>query len=139
MTDYYEEAISSRHSFVVIICDPRYKLKALEFLFNALGGIKSTGYKRVKIYFQHTYSQYQKRAVGLAELERQRLENDVINARGSRSPTPKVEEEELWRVDPLHGQDEYIATLPVQPTATNDEVARWLKEPVISREVTLEA
>ena len=51
ITDYYKEAISSRYSFVIIICDPRYKLKALEFLFDALGGIKSTGYKRVKIHF----------------------------------------------------------------------------------------
>jgi len=66
-------------------------------------------------------------------------ENDAIDARGSQSPTPEVEGEELWRVDPLHGWDEYIATLPIQPIAMNDEVARWLKEPVISREATPEA
>jgi hypothetical protein len=58
MEDYYKEAISSRHSFIAIIYDPRYKLKALEFLFNASGGIKSTGYKRVKGHFQYIYSQY---------------------------------------------------------------------------------
>jgi len=103
ITDYYKEAISSRYSFVAIIYDPRYKLKALEFLFNASGGIESAGYKRAKGHFQHTYSQYQKRTVGLAELERQRLEHDVIDARGSRSPTPVVEGQEAWRVDPLHG------------------------------------
>jgi hypothetical protein len=91
MIDYYKEAISSRHSFVAIICDPRYKLKALEFLFDASGGIESTGYKRAKIHFQYIYSQYQKRAIGLAKLERQRLENDAIEALGSRSPTPEVE------------------------------------------------
>jgi len=51
MEDYYKEAISLRYSFVAIICDPRYKLKALEFLFNALRGIESTGYKRAKGHF----------------------------------------------------------------------------------------
>jgi hypothetical protein len=95
--------------------------------------------KRAKIHFQHTYSQYQKRAVGLAELERQRLENDAIDARGSRSPTPEVEGQEAWRVDPLHGWDEYMANLPTQSTATTDEVARWLKEPLIPRDSTPEA
>jgi hypothetical protein len=137
--EYYKEAISSRYSFVAIICDPRYKLKALEFLFNASSGIESTSYKRAKIHFQHTFSQYQKRAIGLAELERQRLENEAIDALGSRSPTPEVKGEEPWRVDPLHGWDDYIATLPVQPIVTNDEVSRWLKEPVIPRDSTPEA
>jgi hypothetical protein len=51
MTNYYKEAISSRYLFVAIICNPQYKLKALEFLFDALGGIKSTGYKRAKAHF----------------------------------------------------------------------------------------
>jgi hypothetical protein len=49
--EYYKEAISSRYSFIIIIYDPRYKLKVLEFLFNALGGIKSISYKRAKIHF----------------------------------------------------------------------------------------
>jgi len=62
--------------------------------------------------------------MGLAELERQRLENDAIDARGSQSPTPEVEGQEAWRVDPLHGWDEYMANLPTQLTATTDEVAR---------------
>ena len=51
ITDYYKDAISSRHSFVAIICDPRYKLKALEFLFDTSRGIESTSYKRAKIHF----------------------------------------------------------------------------------------
>jgi hypothetical protein len=123
---------------VAIICDPRYKLKALEYLFDASGGAESTGYKRAKGHFQHTYSQYQKRAVGLAELERQRLQNDEIDARGSRSPTPEVEGQEAWRVDPLYGWNEYMAALPTQLTPTSNEVARWLNEPVIPRDLTPE-
>ena len=78
----------------ILLNHPHTHLKALEFLFDASGGIESTGYKRAKGHFQHTYSQYQKRAVGLAELERQRLKDKAINTRGSRSQTPKVEGQE---------------------------------------------
>ena len=50
--------------------------------------------------------------MGLAELDRQRRENDAIDAQGSRSPTPEIEGQEAWRLDPLHGWDEYVASLP---------------------------
>jgi hypothetical protein len=39
-----------RYLFIAIIYNPRYKLKALKFLFNALKGIELTSYKRVKGY-----------------------------------------------------------------------------------------
>jgi len=55
MTDYYKEAISSYYLFVAIICNPRYKLKALDFLFDATRGTESTGYKRAKMHFYYTY------------------------------------------------------------------------------------
>jgi hypothetical protein len=46
---------------------------------------------------------------------------------------------EAWQVDPRHGWDDYMAALPTKSIATNNEVARWLREPVIRRDLTLEA
>jgi hypothetical protein len=49
ITEYCKEAVSSHHLFVAIIYDPRYKLLALEFLFNfnAQGGKTPTGLTKV--------------------------------------------------------------------------------------------
>lgn len=51
MTDYYKAAIGTHHSIVVIICDPRYKLEALAYLFEAKGGVESSAYKVAKDHF----------------------------------------------------------------------------------------
>jgi hypothetical protein len=124
--DYYNKAIATRHSFVAILCDPRYKLAALEFLFDAQGGVTSPGYIKAKAHFQHTFSQYKRREVGLAELERQRVENKAIDARGSRSPIPEIEGQETWRINPIHGWDEYSSSLPIHTVIApiNGEVER---------------
>jgi len=98
--EYYNKAIATRHSFVAILCDPRYKLSALKYLFDAQGEKDAPGYTKAKAHFQHTFSQYNKRAVGLAELERQRLENEALDARGSKSPKPEIKGQEAWRTDP---------------------------------------
>jgi len=139
--EYYNMAIATRHSFVAILCDPRYKLAALEYLFDAQGGRNSPGYIKAKAHFQHTYSQYNKRAVGLAELERQRIENEAINARRSQSPTPEVEGQEGWRINPLYGWDDYSTNLPIRTAIAtiNGEVERWFQEPVIPKNSTPEA
>jgi hypothetical protein len=49
--DYYNKAIMTRYSFVAILYDPRYKLAALEFLFNAQGEVTSPGYIKAKAHF----------------------------------------------------------------------------------------
>jgi hypothetical protein len=49
--EYYRKAITTRHSFVTILCDPRYKLSALEYLFDAQGGKESSGYIKAKAHF----------------------------------------------------------------------------------------
>ena len=111
-------------------------MEALAYLFDAKGGVDSAHYKVAKGRFQHTFSQYRKRAVGLAERERQRKEDEAIDTRGSRSPTPEVDSQESWRTDPLHGWDEHLATLPQASMApSNDEFERWLAEPCLPREI----
>lgn len=71
ITQYYNTAIKSRHSFVAIICDPRFKLASIAYLFKADGGSQSSVYNLAKAHFFTTYSQYQRRADGLALYERQ--------------------------------------------------------------------
>jgi hypothetical protein len=56
LSDYYKKTLTTRHSFVVIICDPRYKLSVLAFMFNAEGGVNSLLYKNGKAHFEHVYS-----------------------------------------------------------------------------------
>jgi hypothetical protein len=68
------------NSFIALLCDPQYKLKSLKFLFDVEGGVNSAGYKTAKAHFQHTFSQYQRCAVGLAEWDRQVKENTDIDA-----------------------------------------------------------
>jgi len=79
--------------------------------------------------------------VGLAELERQRIENEVIDARGSRSPIPEVEGQEGWRINPLYGWGDYTANLPIRTAIAtiNGEVERWFQESVIPKNTTPEA
>jgi hypothetical protein len=94
ISDYYKKAIATRHSFVAIIADPRYKLEALAYLFEADGGVDARDYKLAKNHFQHTFSQYKKRSISLAELVRQQAENDAIDALDSRTPIPEPSNQE---------------------------------------------
>jgi hypothetical protein len=79
-------------------------------MFEAEGGAELVAYKKGKAYFEHIYSQYNWRVIGLAELERIRLENIAINIREARSASPEIEGEEDWRTNPLYGYMEYMAT-----------------------------
>ena len=56
LSDYYKKALTTRYSFVTIICDPRYKLSVLAFMFNVEGGADSPLYKKGKAHFEHVYS-----------------------------------------------------------------------------------
>jgi hypothetical protein len=85
ISNYYKKAIITRHSFVAIIANSRYKLKALAYLFEANGGVNARDYKLVKNHFQHTFSQYKKRSIGLVKLVRQQVKNDAIDALNSRT------------------------------------------------------
>jgi hypothetical protein len=60
-------------------------------MFNIEGGVNSPTYKKGKAHFEHVYSQYNQRAVGLIELERVRLENITIDAREARSESLEIE------------------------------------------------
>ena len=104
LSEYYKKVLITRYSFVIIIYDPWYKLSVLVFIFNTKGGAESVAYKKGKAHFEHVYSQYNRRAVGLAELERIRLENIAIDVREARSASPEIEGEEDWRTNPLYGQ-----------------------------------
>jgi hypothetical protein len=94
LSEYYKKTLATRHSFVAIICDPRYKLSLLAFMFDAEGGIDAPLYKKGKAHFEHVYSQYNRRAIRLAELEQVRLESAAIDAQDSRTPSPEVEGQE---------------------------------------------
>jgi hypothetical protein len=63
-------------------------------MFNIEGGINSPLYKKGKAHFEHVYSQYNRRAIRLAELEQIRLENAAINAQDNRSQSPEVKGQE---------------------------------------------
>ena len=86
--------MATRYSFVATICDPRYKLIGLVYLFKADRGVNSVYYKKAKVYFEHVYSQYSRRAVGLKEFDRLQAANAAIDVRGSRSLSPKIEDRE---------------------------------------------
>ena len=78
-------------------------------MFDTEGGDDSPLYKKGKAHFEHVYSQYNRRAVSLVELERVRLENLAIDAREARLESLEVKGQEDWRTNPLYGFAEYIA------------------------------
>ena len=69
--DYFKKSIAIRHSFIALICDPRYKIEVLEFLFDAEGGANSALYKKGKAHFQYVYSDYSRRVILIKNWERQ--------------------------------------------------------------------
>jgi hypothetical protein len=50
-------------------------------------------YKKAKAHFQHVYSEYKRRAVGITEFNRQEAKNNTINAQESQSSTTEEEED----------------------------------------------
>jgi hypothetical protein len=51
MAGYYKEVIDTRHSTIVIICNPRYKLDLLDFIYIANSRINAPIYKKSKVHF----------------------------------------------------------------------------------------
>ena len=96
LTEYFKKSMNTRHSSFSTICDPRYKLAVLAFLFDAEGGANSPNYKNGKSHFQHVYSQYSQRAGVITEYKRAWAERAVIDTQGSPSPSPEVESREDW-------------------------------------------
>jgi len=110
-------------------------------MFDAEGGIDAPLYKKGKAHFEHVYSQYNRRAIRLAELEQVRLESAAIDAQDSRTLSPEVEGQESWRVNPLHGFAEYMELARIQQPqfmAAATEIERWIREPCLSAESTPE-
>jgi hypothetical protein len=125
--------METRHSFVATICDPRYKLRLFSYLYTADGGVNSTAYKKAKAHFQHVFSDYNKRAVGIKEYERQEAENRRPE---TRTLSPGLDEEDDWRTNPFHGYGDYIDDQHVQQAlpALNSEVERWINQPCLPLE-----
>jgi hypothetical protein len=142
MSDYFKKTMATRHSFVATICDPRFKFSVLAWLFEADEGEDSIQYKKGKAHFEHVYSAYKTRSVGLVERERIRAENaaiDAAEAREIRSVSPELEGEEDWRVNLFYSYADHMARqqrLPPGPIQT--EIQRWHTEPVIDPESTPE-
>jgi len=92
--------MSTRHSFVAIICDPRYKLKLLLYCFEADGGEQSTQYKKEKAHMENIYSRYQQHVV--AKAERVRIQEEDL------AHQPEEEDEDAWIHDPFYGYTEHV-------------------------------
>jgi hypothetical protein len=61
--DYFKKSITIRYSFITLICDLRYKIEVLEFLFDAESRANSALYKKEKAHFQYVYSDYNRRTI----------------------------------------------------------------------------
>ena len=113
-------------------------MEVLEFLFDAEGGARSSSYKKGKQHFQHVYSDYSRRAALIKNFHRIEAENKAADAQEARDrdcddDSPEVEGEEEWRIDPLYGFGEFMATKRrptiAIPVSTGNEIDRWLTEP----------
>lgn len=133
LLNYYKKSLQTRHHFVATICDPRYKLNLLEYIYDAEGGTTSTPYKKAKAHFEHTYSQYRRRATAIAVIKRAR---EVAAATAIRPTTPEFEE--AWRQNPIHGYAQHVASQRVeQPLlVANTELERWFREPVVDTNIS---
>jgi hypothetical protein len=139
--------MATRHSFISLICDPRYKIEVLEYLFDTEGGVRSSSYKKGKLHFQHVYSDYSRRAALIKNWYRTEAENKAADAQEARDQdrdgdSLEDEGEEKWRTDPLHGFREFMAVKRrpaiAIPVSTSNEVDRWLAEPNLPLDSTPE-
>ncbi|KAG4427139.1 hypothetical protein IFR05_017378, partial [Cadophora sp. M221] len=109
---YFKKSIATRHSFVAMICDPRYKLQMVSFLFDADGGTRSPQYIKAKHHFERVFSDYKSRAIKIKEYHRQEAEFAEINAEALRYERDglidEVVDEDAWRIDPFDGFDAYM-------------------------------
>ena len=72
--------MATRYSFISLICDPRYKIEVLEYLFDTKGGVRSSSYKKGKLYFQYVYSDYSRRAALIKNWYKTEAENKAADA-----------------------------------------------------------
>jgi hypothetical protein len=116
-------------------------MKALAFFSQADGGFDSGLCKKGKAHLQHVYSIYSRRVVRVKEYHRKLAEDEAIDAAEARSLSPKVGEDD-WRTNPFNGYADFDVPDQQQPivtaTGTNNEVARWLREPCILKDSTPE-
>ena len=99
--DYYKKSIVTRLLAVVLICDLRYKLELLAYLYAVEGGITSDSYRMVQAHFEYVFSKYNNRAVDLREYARIEAENlaiDVAEAEGILL-IDKERGQEGWRIN----------------------------------------
>jgi hypothetical protein len=70
LKDYHEKLIATYYSSVTTIYNPRYKLQYFEFLYESQGGANAIAVKKAKSHFEHVFSDYNRRAIGIKEYER---------------------------------------------------------------------
>ncbi len=105
LLEYYKTSLATRHFFVATICDPRYKMNLLTYIYDAEGGANSPKVKRGKAHFEHVYGQYRRRAVQIAVIERERAQEQLLTR-----PSNTIVDDNDWRNNPLHGYAEHVAS-----------------------------
>jgi hypothetical protein len=80
LSDYFNKSLATRHHLITTIYDPRYKLKALAFFSQATRGLTSPLAKKGKAHFEHVFSQYNRRTIGIKEYKQQKAVNDILDA-----------------------------------------------------------
>ena len=80
LSDYFNKSLATRHHLIATIYDPRYKLKALAFFSQATRGLTSPLAKKGKAHFEHVFSQYNRRTIGIKEYKQQKAVNDILDA-----------------------------------------------------------
>ena len=146
---YFRKALNTRHSFVAMICDPRYKLQMVSYLFASTGGTQSTLYKKGKAHFERVFSNYETRSVKIREFHREEVEHAAIDAEEARYQRDGTQELEAnikagdaWRLDPFDGFDEHMAGQQAPGVARTaailTELERWYAEPLLARDATPE-
>jgi hypothetical protein len=78
LSDYYGKTKDIAAPYVATICDPRYKMKAFEWLWRDEGNA-SAAVRRARGHFKITYDKYKKRADDLRAIEIQKaIDNPTI-------------------------------------------------------------
>lgn len=133
LDEYYKESLLTRPAMVAVICDRRYKLQLLEYLYHAQGGARAPEVKKAKAHFQAVYGQYDRRAAVLRVYQVEQIEAAANAAAEENSDLEVEEEDDQWRTNPLAGYTAHLASVrPPTIGASNSEVERWLREPAVS-------
>ncbi|KAF8851610.1 hypothetical protein BDZ45DRAFT_766151 [Acephala macrosclerotiorum] len=56
LEEYYKKSLATRHSFVALICDFRYKFNYVSYMYDNEGRVNATQYKKAKAHFEHVYN-----------------------------------------------------------------------------------